>query len=857
MSNEVERTELKPPSAPAPARGDSRFTPGVMLADRFRIIALLGKGGMGEVYRADDLKLGQQVALKFLPLSLAADTARLARLYSEVRLGRTVSHPNVCRVYDVMEWEGHHFISMEYIDGEDLASLLRRIGKLPHAKALDIARDVCAGLAAAHGIGVIHRDLKPANVMIDGRGTARITDFGLAALAEDLSAREEIAGTPAYMAPEQLLGREVTARSDLYALGLILYEMFTGKRLFEARSAGEIVAQHESGRSHSLSQETRDIEPAVQRVILRCLEEKPESRPLSIHAVIAALPGGDPLQAALDAGETPSPEMVAAAGESGALRPAVGLALMAAVITLILMNAVVSKRVMLYGRTSLPKKPDVLADRSRAILAEAGYAQPPADVAYNFGWNNDYFESERGRRENFDAVRPSPVVFYYRESPRELVAKSDERRVTSYEPPLTVPGMANVEIDANGRLIRFAVVPPEAEDPPSQPRTVDWMRFVAEAGIDAATLRPARPRWRVPVDSDEKAAWEGQYREQPGVTVRVEAASHHGRPVWFSVIPPWQKADRVGYAGAPSVSKLVEMLTAIIGFFSIWGALFLAHRNLRRARGDRRGAIRLALFLMVVVFLAKVFRADHAWSITDENEIFAEIMREAIVAGVVAWLIYIAIEPYFRRRWPRLLISWTRLLAGRLRDPMVGRDVLIGAASGCLCTLVVKVSIVAPTWFGRPPEPPIRTFFTALTELRHVGYLVLWSLQLAIGVAIVTAFVFLLFHIVTRSAIVATVLLGVVMLTVSPGRTMTQQAASVLVAIVAVVIFRRYGLLSFAALLSFMIWLANAPMTLDTTVWYFGRSFVLMAFLTAIAGYAFWVSLAAQPIFSMELLEEE
>jgi serine/threonine-protein kinase len=182
-----------------------------MLAGRFRIVALLGRGGMGEVYRADDIKLGQPVALKFLR---ATDSATLERLYREVRLGRQVSHPNVCRVYDVTEWEGFHCISMEYIDGEDLASLLRRIGNLPHDKAVDIARDLCAGLSAAHSLGIIHRDLKPANVMIDGRGTARITDFGLAGLIDD-PRTGEISGTPGYMAPEQLAGGEVTARTDL------------------------------------------------------------------------------------------------------------------------------------------------------------------------------------------------------------------------------------------------------------------------------------------------------------------------------------------------------------------------------------------------------------------------------------------------------------------------------------------------------------------------------------------------------------------------------------------------------------------------------------------------------------------
>src|SRR5687767_10200651 len=137
----------------------SRFTPGTLLGDRYRIVAIVGSGGMGEVYRADDLKLGQQVALKFLPQEFGSDPSRIERLYAEVRIGRQDSHPNVCRLYDIGEWEGHHFLAMEYVDGEDLSSLLRRIGKLPHDKALELARDICTGLAAAHGLGIVHRDL--------------------------------------------------------------------------------------------------------------------------------------------------------------------------------------------------------------------------------------------------------------------------------------------------------------------------------------------------------------------------------------------------------------------------------------------------------------------------------------------------------------------------------------------------------------------------------------------------------------------------------------------------------------------------------------------------------------------------
>src|SRR5918995_797566 len=163
---------------------DARFVPGTILAERYRIVGLLGKGGMGEVYRADDLKLSQPVALKFLPQRYLSDGAALSRFHREVRVARQVSHRNVCRVYDIGEVDGQHFLSMEYIKGEELSSLLRRIGRLPSDKALQIARQICAGLSAAHESGILHRDLKPSNVMIDADGNARLTDFGIAGLAE-------------------------------------------------------------------------------------------------------------------------------------------------------------------------------------------------------------------------------------------------------------------------------------------------------------------------------------------------------------------------------------------------------------------------------------------------------------------------------------------------------------------------------------------------------------------------------------------------------------------------------------------------------------------------------------------------
>src|ERR1700677_1504748 len=252
-ADEFATLDIAPSSPPLPPRpvsagssrpssspqffSEGRFLPGRLLAGRYRIIALLGRGGMGEVYRADDLTLGQPVALKFLPDEAARNQGLLERFKNEVRVARRVSHPNVCRVYDVGEGEGHTFFTMEYVDGEDLASLLRRIGRLPEDKALDIARQLCAGLAAAHVKGVLHRDLKPANIMLDGRGQVVITDFGLAGVADQIQGDEVRSGTPAYMAPEQLAGKEVSTRSDIYSLGLVLYEVFTGKHALSEASA--------------------------------------------------------------------------------------------------------------------------------------------------------------------------------------------------------------------------------------------------------------------------------------------------------------------------------------------------------------------------------------------------------------------------------------------------------------------------------------------------------------------------------------------------------------------------------------------------------------------------------------------
>jgi serine/threonine protein kinase len=268
---------------------NARFVPGGTIGDRYRIVGLIGKGGMGEVYRADDLKLGHPVALKVLIAPLAHDRVAVARFYSEVRIARQISHPNICRVYDIGDADGTPFLSMEYIEGEDLGSLLRRIGRLPPYKALEIARQLCAGLAAAHEHGVLHRDLKPSNIMIDARSKPRLTDFGLAGLLGDLCKTELIVGTPAYMSPEQLSGRGVTVQSDIYSLGLVLYEMFTGKRAFESPIGQEVLPSYPRSTPTRPLQIVTDIHPPIEHAILKCLENDVRNRPSSVQQVTAML----------------------------------------------------------------------------------------------------------------------------------------------------------------------------------------------------------------------------------------------------------------------------------------------------------------------------------------------------------------------------------------------------------------------------------------------------------------------------------------------------------------------------------------------------------------------------------------
>jgi len=844
---------------------ESRFLPGTILAGRYRIFGLVGRGGMGEVYRADDLKLGQAVALKFLPPEVEADAQRLARFLEEVRLARQIAHPNVCRVYDVGEVDGHHFLSMEFVDGEDLASLLKRIGRLPRDKAIQIARQLCAGLAAAHEQGILHRDLKPSNVMIDGRGRARITDFGLARLAGEIRGADVGSGTPAYMAPEQIAGREVTERSDIYALGLVLYELCTGRPAFRAATPAEMARLKSTSLPASPAEIVEGLDPAVERAILRCLERDPASRPATALLLAAALPGGDPLAAALAAGETPSPELVAEAGAVGGLSPAAGWACLAGLAIGIVLVTWLCGFTQLTRLVPLPKSPDALADRAHEIVRALGYHEPVVDAVLGFEVDEDYLaEVARGpnRPDKWERLRSGPpyaIYFYYREGPDVLLTyNSIAARPTMKDPPIDAPGMVGVHLDPEGRLRYLRGVPGADAGVDGASAEPDWSMLLRFAGLDPTALRPVEPAWAPPVFADRRAAWEGSYGASAvaaATPVRVEAAALAGRPVAFRVTEPWSRPDpgAAGSGGAWGWKQTTDALFLVLAVASVAGGLLLARRNLRLGRGDRKGAFRLAAYVVAVSLLHWLFRAHHV-SGTEEGDRFLLRVGYILAFATLAWTLYLALEPYYRRLWPETMVSWMRLLDGRLRDPLVGRDVLLGLTAGPPFAFLGRLTVVPADWLGSPPVRPDQLpgppFEMLLLSGTRSGLGLLFSMLGSVMILpMVLAVLLLLGRLLLRKTWLAGIalVLAVSLAGHTPGASLIPELASdALVGGLLLLLLFRLGFLALMAWTVSSTGLLIFPMTFDTRAWYSGSTLLLIAVLGGLALWAFRVALAGR-----------
>lgn len=826
-------------SLPLPARSSNgsfdhgRFLPGTVIAERYRIVGMLGKGGMGEVYRADDLELGQSVALKFLPDRLATDPASLDRFRSEVRLARQVSHPNVCRVYDIGQIDGHWFLTMEYVDGEDLSLLLRRIGRFSRDRAIEVARQLCLGLEAAHEKGVLHRDLKPANVMVDGRGKILITDFGLAQFAESVDAQDIRSGTPQYMAPEQLVGSEVTRRSDIYSLGLVLHEVFTGKPVWEADSLAELVRKREGSTTQTPSSHVDDLDPAVERIIQRCLQADPASRPGSALAVAAALPGGDPLAAVLAVGDTPSPELVAAAGGEGALPPAVAVVLLGVLLAGLALGLV--HPAMRTLSDQLPVQPEFLARDAQELLESLGLrdpADPPQGSAYGF------------REVPRSAAR---VEFWYRESPEVLhPEKSLQPRVSLEDPPFTRPGMVTLRLDPSGALRELQVVP-SSEATGSRADTIppderDWRPLFRSADLDMGdSTEVPDADWIPPVHADQRLTWEVEGPE--GETCSVQLATWRGRPVFFSVVPAGDDSSAEARESEYDVD-LYRALTGTLFLIVVLAAAPLTLRHLREGRADRKGAFRLGMFFFVTSLTSWVLGSTHVPHAGLELRHFLNGLMLSTWSGMSMWLFYLALEPYARRLWPQALITWSRLLRGRATDPALGRDLLIGGAFFSVWIVMSTVKRLADDTLGLPYDPRPELSLASLSGERFLMAHMLFILSKAVGDAVFFLFQLLLLRVLLRKGWLAIAVFTIVWSLVwSMGRAPTAWFIAPPVFVSIGILLTRYGLIASIVPLFCLYVIFFVPMTPDTSVWYWDTSFYAILAVVALGAYAFWVSM--------------
>ena len=826
---------------------EGRLLPGTLLGGRYRIIGLLGVGGMGEVYRATDLTLGQSVALKFLPPEAASDQRLLERFHAEVRVARQVSHPNVCRVYDIGQADGMPFISMEYVDGEDLASLLRRIGRLPADKGIETARKICAGLAAAHDRGVIHRDLKPQNIMMNKRGEVVIMDFGLSAITDLLPGAEARNGTPAYMAPEQLRGTGVTVRSDIYSLGLVIYELFTGRRPYEASTVPQLLAQQESGRLASMASTVADIDPGVELIVRQCLDPEPARRPPSALTVAAALPGGDPLAAALAAGETPSPEMVAASGRTEGLARRYSVPCFLVVLGCLLGATVVRDRSYAFLRSPVDLPPDVLAQKSREIASSFGYARKPADSTLRLDhrwWLIRYLNSRpEPHRWNEWLAAESPVLANYRESLASLDAPPFGQ-VTPDNPPPTRPGMVQVVLDGRGYLREFRAAPYEGDA-----MSVTPDRVFEAVGFERSRFREVPPDFIPMHASDTLHAWKAPHAVLPDTEVTVEMGSWKGRVTHVRVAYPFRSSeDEQQRRQLTWIFKLRGNVMLFSAFIGMVLAVMLARRNFRLGRTDRRGAFRVALVKFV---LGLVTWVGTMHPVQNERMIFHLLngAAEWLMVTVMIWVLYLALEPAVRSHWPHSLVTWNRVLKGNWRDAEVGAHVLIGAAVGS--AIWISSSAVAD-WIEGDRLIPGGTLSLALGVRQwladHAG-----TLSTALNLSLVGFFcIFGLRRLLRRDILAA--LSGAVIYTALQGQVVAsphwEMMAAIFVVISAALVFvlLRFGFVATMAAIFFRDSFDAILLGVDWKTWYAPYGLATLMMLLLIATFAFWRSLGTRDL---------
>ncbi|MGA8234108.1 MAG: hypothetical protein WB795_21710, partial [Candidatus Acidiferrales bacterium] len=606
------------------------------------------------------------------------------------------------------------------------------------------------------------------------------------------------------------------------------------------------------------------------RVILRCLEKDPVKRPASALQVAAALPGGDPLAAALAAGETPSPEMVAAAGNSDSVSVrTIGICMMLILAGLVV-AAVLGGKSNLLAKTPFPMPPAVLEQKAQDVTRSLGYTDPPVGRAYGFSYAWDYHRYA-GQGEKLAAYRaqlakgqPPLIYFWYRQSPQCLEAGSVSEGpfavgsvVSPSNPPPIHSGMVGLNLDPQGRLTEFSAVPPQVEEMPVPPRPADWAALLTAAGLDMTRFAPAEPHWIPLVSFDARAAWIGSYAHAPELPMRIEAASWRGRPVNFQVIGPWSKPARMQPLRWTSGDSIAP--TFFIGLLIL--AAFLAWRNIRLQRGDTRGAARLAGFIWLFHMLAWLCDASHVPT-PHEFGSFIGGLTQAFAAAVRSWIFYMALEPYVRRRWPQIMIAWTRLLGGGVRDAMVGGHLLIGVALGIGLAIWSFVVDLHREGSG-VLSTETRLDLDSLLDARHMTFVLDNTLIGSIFGSLLLLLFFFLLRTIFRRLWLATAIFSVVLTlgfvsTIGFGHVgLFDWVTLPLYAALLVFILTRFGVLALVVAFSVAATLGDFPLTVDLSTWYAGSSLFALASVLALTAYALYTALAGRPLFKAEFLDSD
>ncbi len=850
----------KPAARAARQSNDENETPdalttGQIFAGRYRIVAVLGAGGMGRVYRAEDLTLGETVALKLIHLQLAGNPVWTTLFKNEARTARSVTHPNVCRIHDIGEAEGTFFISMEYLDGEDLAGLLRRIGRLPTEKAIDVARQICLGLDAVHRAGVIHRDLKPANVMLDGRGVVKLTDFGLAVLPGQIGAQKLPAGTPAYMAPEQITGKDVSPRSDVYALGLVIYEILSGRRAAVGESIRDHLEFHVHGCPPPLAEVIADINPEVEQVVMRCLAKAPEQRPRSCLEVAAALPGTDVLRMALEAGRTASPTLVALARPTTlavARRRWVSIGTVALLLLLAIMRTAAEYSWINPG--AFP--PAALDERARSMMAGAGIVASDclsgfadADTIRNAavsiaGRDVGLTDFPIPGRPYFWRVcsdlrlprRPSGVRFIAStESDLERAsAMGAQRALTAFDPQ-----MESVLLVADPPLEHFRNQAGELS-PDLQKALLE--KLLASQWGEATEIKEGRGTilgatgWVVYTGDSEpviRADIAGRYGQ---VTLLVSRSNSNG-----------------GFARQQTGARFPRQEVVLVWWrvlFTLSGVLALpwAIRAIRTGNVDRSDVVRIGLVAGSCQFLALLLETPSGATANELTSALSSALVASLGVAAVIGLCYAAVEPLARRHWPDTMITLRRLLSGHTSDQAVRGHILMGVAIGSAWALLVageRALVSAIGWVPRPVLFGERIIQSGLgLRMSLSGYLESVPEVLFLGVLAMLLLVVLLR--LTRSRAAAAGLTTLLLLPLAMPQSAHPATGWLVVGLgvvgVAVWVILRFGVLATVSALFVQSVLNRSLLTLDSSSWFFEDSIALFVVVLAVLWYGTRVS---------------